>query len=122
ATFSPTACTPTCATTLTLTTTTSDRKSAAQGNVTDTAGGLSHPTSFTLTVTAPFDFSLANSGDQSVVQGATVSNTITATLVSGTAQAVSFSASGLPAGASATFSPTACTPTCATTLTLTTTT
>src|SRR2546427_13153117 len=63
---------------------------------------LTRTTSFTLTVTARppvFDFSLANDGDQRVVQGATVSNTITATLLSGTSQSVSFSTSGLPAGA-----------------------
>src|SRR5439155_274936 len=68
-----------------------------------------------------FNFSLANSGNRSVVRGATASNTITATLLSGTSQSVSFSASGLPAGASPTFSPTACTPTCTTTLTIATT-
>src|SRR5437762_3333504 len=69
-----------------------------------------------------FNFSLANGGNRSVVQGATASNTITTTLLSGKSRSVSFSASGLPAGASATFSLTACTPTCTTTLTLATTT
>ena len=49
-----------------------------------------------------------------------MSNTITATLVSGTAQSVSFSASGLPTGATASFSPGSCSPTCSPTLTLTT--
>jgi hypothetical protein len=46
-----------------------------------------------------FDFSLSNGGNQTVVQGQSGSNTITATLVSGTSQSVSFSASGLPTGA-----------------------
>src|SRR5204863_194593 len=124
ATFSPTACTPTCTTTLTLATTTSTPTGPSTITVTGTGGGLTRTTTFTLTVTAPppaFDFSLTNSGDQTVVQGATVSNTITATLLSGTSQSVVFSASELPTGASATFAPTACTPTCTTTLTLTTT-
>src|SRR5206468_3356390 len=89
---------------------------------TGSGGGLTRTTTFTLTVTAPppaFDFSLTNSGDQAVTHGASVSNTITATLLSGTSQSVVFSASGLPTGATPTFSPTACTPTCTTTLTLT---
>src|SRR5438132_1229767 len=66
----------------------------------------SHTTTFTLTVNAPpppFDFSLSNGGNKTVVQGQSVSNTITATLVSGTSQPVSFSASGLPTGATAAF-------------------
>src|SRR5207244_1879090 len=67
-----------------------------------------------------FDFSLANGGNQTVVQGQSVSSTITATLVSGTPQPVSFSPSGLPTGATAAFSPGSCSPTCSLTLTLTT--
>src|SRR3989442_145940 len=66
-----------------------------------------------------FDFSLSNGGSKTVTQGASVSNTISAALVSGTAQSVSFSASGLPSGVTAAFSPTACSPTCSTALTLT---
>ena len=49
----------------------------------------------------PFDFSLTNGGNKSVAQGTSVSNTLSATLVSGTAQSVSFSATGLPTGATA---------------------
>ena len=71
--------------------------------------------------TSTFDFSLTNGGSKSVTQGASVSNTISAALVSGTAQSVAFSASGLPTGATAAFSPTACTPTCSTGLSLSTT-
>jgi hypothetical protein len=73
-------------------------------------------------VNAPpsFDFSLANGGNQTVVQGQSGSNTITATLVSGTSQSVSLSASGLPTGAAAAFSAGSCSPTCSSTLTLTT--
>ena len=67
-----------------------------------------------------FDFSLSNGGNKSVVQGAAVTNGVNATLVSGATQPVAFAASGLPAGATAAFSPTSCSPVCATTLTLTT--
>src|SRR5205809_1024973 len=69
--------------------------------------------------TSTFDFSLTNGGSKTVTQGASVTNSISAALVSGTAQSVSFSASGLPSGVTAAFSPTACSPTCSTTLTLT---
>ena len=66
----------------------------------------------------PFDFTLGNGGNTSVVQGATVTNTATATLSSGTAEVVTFSVSGLPAGLSASYNPTSCSPTCSTTLSL----
>src|SRR5207249_5232121 len=68
-----------------------------------------------------FNFALTNGGSKSVSQGASVANTISAALVSGTAQSVAFSASGLPTGATAAFSPTACTPTCSSGLTISTT-
>src|SRR3989441_1045246 len=63
-----------------------------------------------------------NGGSKSVPQGASVFTTTSATLVSGTTQAVSFSATGLPTGTTAAFSSTACSPTCSTGLTLSTTT
>src|SRR5437867_1068162 len=122
--FSPPACTPTCATGLSLATTASTPTGTYTLTVTGTGGGVTKTTSFSLTVTpvsTAFDFSLTNGGSKSVTQGASVSNTLSAALVSGTAQSVAFSASGLPTGASAVFSPTACTPTCATGLSLSTT-
>jgi len=67
---------------------------------------------------ASFDFSLNNSGDKSVTAGSPVSNTINATLTSGSAQAVTFSASGLPVGATGAFSPASCSATCSSTLTI----
>jgi len=67
-----------------------------------------------------FDFSLSNAGSQAVVKGQSVSNAITASLISGTAQSVSFSASGLPDGTTASFPPASCSPTCSSTVTLTT--
>jgi hypothetical protein len=72
-------------------------------------------------VTTTFDFTMTNGGNKSVVRGSAVTNTATATLASGTTTAVTFTASGLPTGTSATFAPTSCNPTCTTTVTLTTT-
>lgn len=73
-------------------------------------------------VSSPFSFSLAaGSSTLSVKQGSAVSDGITATLVSGTADPASFTVSGLPAGATASFSSSSCTPTCSTTMTISTT-
>ena len=129
ASFSPTSCNPTCASTLTISTS----ASTPTGNSTITVTGspLSKTTAFTLTVNPSFDYSLSNSGNVSVSKPNQVSVTITATKNNGTAQAISFSASGLPTGifgggATASFSPTSCTPTgvstsCTSTLTISTT-
>lgn len=59
-----------------------------------------------------FDYSLANSGGISVQQGSPGTNTITAALTNGTAQAVALScvASSLPADASCSFNPSSVTP------------
>ena len=65
-----------------------------------------------------FNFSLSNGGNKSVTRGSSVSNTISATLISGTAQSVSYVVFGLPSGVTASFSPNSCSPTCSTTLTL----
>ena len=65
-----------------------------------------------------FDFSLSNGGNKTVTRGASVTNSLTASLVSGTAQSVSFSISGLPSGVTGGFSPASCTPNCSSTLTL----
>ena len=83
------------------------------------AGGTTSQ-SATVNVTAPtaFDFTLSNGGNRSVTQGSSVTNSVTATLSSGTAQSTNFSVSGLPTGATASFSPTACSPNCSTTLTI----
>src|SRR5947199_1201589 len=76
---------------------------------------------FTKADTGSFNFSLSNSGDKSVNAGSSVTNSITATLGSGSAQPVSFSASGLPSGATASFSYASCSPTCSTVLSVNTT-
>jgi hypothetical protein len=68
-----------------------------------------------------FDFSLTNVGNRSVTQGQAVNTTITTALSSGTSQVVVFSASGLPTGATASFSSPSCSPSCSSTLTINTT-
>ncbi len=119
ATFSPASCNPTCMSTLTIATT--GATPTGTFPITVTGSPLARTTMFNLVVNAPFDYSLANSGDITVVQGSPGSNTITATLVSGATQAVSLAASGLPAGATPTFSPGSCSPTCMSMLTIATT-
>jgi len=96
---------------------------------TDTAGTVSESnesnncsgaTTLVLTVGAAFDYSLSNSGSISVAQSGSGANTITRTLNSGTTQGVTLSASGLPSGASASFTTNPCNPTCSSALTITT--
>jgi hypothetical protein len=70
----------------------------------------------TNSVTQPFNFSLSNSGNKSVVAGSSVTNSIATALISGSSQAVSFSVSGLPSGATGSFSSTSCNPSCSTVL------
>jgi hypothetical protein len=66
-----------------------------------------------------FDFSISdNPVSGPAVQGDSVSATIITTLTSGTSQSVSFTASNLPAGASASFNPTNCNPSCNSTMTI----
>jgi hypothetical protein len=84
------------------------------------AGGATHTTSFSLTVSSPvaatpFDFSLAIAGSGSVTAGQSVSYPVTVGLVSGTPQSVSLSISG---GVSGTLSVSSCSPACTSTLTL----
>jgi len=77
--------------------------------------------SASFTITQPFNFSLSNSGDKSVNAGSSTTNTITATLVSGTSQLISFSVSDLPSGAAASLLPTSCNVNCDTSLSISTT-
>jgi hypothetical protein len=76
--------------------------------------------SFTITVIQPFDFSLSNSGNVSVTAGSSVTTTISAALVSGSAQPVTYAVAGLPSGSTASFSSASCSPTCSSTLTIST--
>ncbi len=67
-----------------------------------------------------FDYALITSGSISVTPGASGSNMITRILMSGTPAAVSVAASGLPTGATTSFTNNPCTVPCASTLTVTT--
>ncbi len=64
------------------------------------------------------NYSLASSGNITLTQGSSGSSTITNTLISGPSPSVTLSASGLPAGATASFSNNPCNPTCSNTLTI----
>jgi hypothetical protein len=90
------------------------------------SGELSSSTDYTFTTAQQtstsnpgFAFSLsASPSSLTIVKGGSASVKITATLSAGSAQTVSFSASGLPSGVTAAFSPASCAATCTTTLTL----
>lgn len=69
----------------------------------------------------PLDYTLSHSGNVTVAPGGSGNTTITRTFVSGTAQPVTLSITGLPAGASASFLNNPCTGTCSSILTITTT-
>lgn len=68
----------------------------------------------------PFNYSLSNSGNISLKQGGSRSNTITRTLLSGSTQAVTLTPSGLPSGATLQGN-SSCSPTCSNTFTISTT-
>ncbi len=86
----------------------------------DAANNTTTSTGVGVTVSnASFAFTMSNGGNKTVVQGSNVTNSVTATLSSGTTQAVTFSTSGLPSGVTASYIPTSCSPTCTSTLTLT---
>lgn len=73
--------------------------------ITGVSGSLTHSTNLTLIVSTP-DFSLtATPASQTITQGRSTSYSVTVTPLLGFAGQVTLSASGLPAGASATFSP-----------------
>jgi hypothetical protein len=77
-----------------------------QQDMTTAIGGVAAPSSST------FGFALSNGGNVSVTQGQSISNTVTATLSSGSPQAIFFSTSGLPAGATASYTSSSCSPSC----------
>ena len=84
---------------------------------------LGSPSTAVLTIVdddAAFNYTLTNNGNITVTQGSSGSNTITRNLVSGSSQAVTLSASGLPSGATPSFTNNPCNPTCLSTLTIST--
>ena len=96
------------ASTLTFTAASTAATGTANVTVTGTSGTLTHSTTISLNVTAAQapDFSLsASPATVSVTQGGTGTSSITVTRVSSFAGSVALSASGLPAGVTASFNP-----------------
>ena len=129
ASFGQVSCNPNCQSTLTIDTQSSTPLGQVTIVVSATAASVTRTASFTLTVEAApsvlpptpqasFNFFLAHSGDVSTIKGDRVINTITATLLEGATQQVSFSAAGLPNNTSASFGQTSCNPNCQITLTI----
>ena len=102
ASFSPASTTT--SSTLTLTASSTAALGSATVTITGTSGSLTHSTTLALTVTPAPDYSLSDS-PVSVAQGASGSSTVAVTDLNGFASSVSLSASGLPAGVTASFSP-----------------
>ena len=85
------------------------------------ASALSSVANATTQAAAPagdFDFALDHAGARSVVAGQQVTNTLTASLLSGTTRNLVFSTAGLPRGVTASYGPANCSPGCSTSLTL----
>jgi endoglucanase len=94
---------------LTLTASGTAAPGPATVTVTATSGTLTHSTSISLTVTAP-DFSLAASpASLTINRGASGTSAVAITRLNGFAGSVAFTASGLPAGVTASFNPTSTT-------------
>jgi uncharacterized membrane protein len=95
--------------TLTLTASSTATTGSATVTVTATGGGATHTATITLSVTsaATPDFAVsASPASVSIAQGASGSSTISTTVSGGFNAAVALSASGLPSGVTASFSPT----------------
>ena len=109
---------------LPLTTGTSGTMTITLSSVTGAASGANRTLQYTvINSTAPADFSLAISpATQSVAAGSSASYNITVTPLNGFTGTVSFKASGLPSGATGTFSPASVTGSGSATLTVATTT
>jgi subtilase family serine protease len=105
ASFAPPSVTNSGTTTLTVTTAANTPLSTYTLAVTGSDGTVGHTSHVTLIVANP-DFSVsATPASQSVLQGQSVNYTTTLTPINQYAGTVSFSVSGLPAGATATFTP-----------------
>lgn len=91
--------------TLTLTTTASTAPGTYTAVITGTSGGLTSLTTVSLTITLD-DFSMSVAPTSAVIQGGSaVSFQLSTALTSGSAQTVQLTASGLPQGVTASFSP-----------------
>lgn len=109
-TFNPTSVTGSGSSTLTVVTSTSTAAGSYTLTITGTSGSLVQTSTVTLVVNSAPSFSLAVSPtSQTVVQGAGTSFTSTVTALNGFSASASFAVSGLPTGATGTFSPTSVT-------------
>ncbi|HUI81674.1 MAG TPA: hypothetical protein VLY24_27310 [Bryobacteraceae bacterium] len=107
--------------TMTVNTTQSAQTGTFTITITGTSGALVHQTSMKLVVKSAPDFSFtASPSSQTVVQGNRTSYTATVTSLNGFNGSVSFSANGLPSGATASFNPVSVMGTGSSTMTVTT--
>ncbi len=108
ASFNPSSVTSPASSTLTISTASSTPAGSYTVTVSGTGASATHTTLIALSVSAPVpdDFSISASPSTVVTpQGQNVNSTISTSVVSGSAQTVTLSASGLPAGATASFNP-----------------
>ncbi len=106
ATFTPASITGSGTTTMAVSTAATTPGGSYPLTITGTDGTLTHTASVTLVVSA-VDFSIAATpASQTVVQGNSTSYSVSLTPINGYAGTVNFSVSGLPAGATGTFTPT----------------
>lgn len=122
ASFLPEVCLPTCNSILSITTSPETPAGTYPIIITATAsGGLSKTVGYYLTVTPTFNYVVSVSPRADTLDpGEGASATVSASLLTGFAENVSFSASGLPDGAFASFTPTACLLSCSSTVSITT--
>jgi uncharacterized membrane protein len=107
--------------TLNVTTAANTPSGTATLTITGTSGALTHTTTVGLTVTSGPDFTIsAAPGSNSVVAGGNTSYTVTIGGLNGFTETVNLSATGLPANASASFSPSSIVGSGSATLTVTT--
>jgi len=123
-TFSPTSVTAGGSSTLSVTTSTSTVAGTYTLTITGSypGGTPTHSTSVQLVVTNPVtnDFSIsASPGSLTIAQGSSGTSTISTAVISGSAESISLSVSGVPAGVTASLSPTTVTAGGSSTLTVT---
>ena len=118
-TFNPTSVTGSGSSTLTVATAATTPTGSYTLTITGTSGSLKQTAAVTLVVNSAPSFSLAASpSSQTVVQAAGTSFTPTVTALNGFSAAVTFTVSGLPTGATGTFSPASVSGSGSTTLTI----